>query len=197
MTGRIGQGERKSRETEISVRLGLDGPGRAVLDVDNGFFGHMLELLAFHGNLDLQMTARGDTHVDDHHLVEDAGICLGMALRQALGERTGLGRYGSALVPMDESLAEVALDVGGRPYLVFNAAFHREKLGDISTEMIEEFWRAVSVHGGLTLHINLRYGKNDHHIAEAIFKGFGQALRQAVARNRDSAVVTSTKGILD
>jgi imidazoleglycerol-phosphate dehydratase len=197
MSNRIGTETRKSRETEIAVELNFDGTGRAVLNVDNGFFGHMLELLAFHGGLDLQVTASGDTHVDDHHLIEDAGICIGRALRTALGDRVGIARYGSALVPMDEALAEVVLDLGGRPYLVFNGEFSREMMGDFSSEMVEEFFRAITVHGGITLHINLRYGKNNHHIAEAIFKGFGQALRRAAARNAALSTVASTKGILD
>lgn len=186
---------RETKETKIQVSINLDG--NRVVDVNTGigFFDHMLELFAFHGNFNLTLKAKGDLDVDDHHTVEDCGIALGTAVKQALGERIGIVRYGAFTCPMDEALATINLDISGRPYLVFNCEFTREQIGMLSTEMVEEFFRAFAVSSGITLHINLNYGENDHHKAEAIFKGFGHALKEAV--NVVSNELPSTKGFLE
>ena len=187
--------DRQTKETEIRCVLDLDGNGRADIATGIGFFDHMLELLAFHSGFDLSMKARGDLDVDDHHTVEDCGIALGQAFREALGERIGIERYGFFLLPMDEALAEVALDISGRPFLVFDCEFTRDQIGIMATEMVEEFMRAFAFNAGITLHVSLRHGKNDHHKAEAIFKGLGHALHKAVTVSSDR--VMSTKGMLE
>lgn len=193
--------ERKTNETQISGGLILDPTGldlcpAPVTSIHSGigFFDHMLDLLAFHSGFILQLEAQGDLYVDDHHTVEDIGIWLGDLFKQALGDKRGLHRYGSFRMPMDESLAVVDLDFSGRPYLVFDAAFHREKVGDFSTEMVREFLRAFCDHAGVTLHVHV-YGENDHHQIEAIFKALGRALKQAVQVEGDA--IPSSKGMLE
>lgn len=186
---------RDTKETSVRVEMNLDGTGKTDIDTGIGFLDHMLDLMAFHGSLDLKVQASGDLDVDDHHTVEDTGITLGSAFRKALGDRRGIQRYGSVTLPMDEALANVSLDISGRPYLVFNCAFSREQIGMLSTEMIEEFFRAFAVAAGVTLHVNLLYGKNDHHKAEAIFKAFGHAVKEAVKTDGDQ--LPSTKGFLE
>ena len=187
--------DRQTAETDIHCQLNLDGSGHCQVSTGIGFFDHMMNLFAFHGGFDLVLEADGDLDVDDHHTIEDCGIALGQALKKALGERTGIERYGFFLLPMDESLAEISLDISGRPYLVFNCEFSRDQIGMMATEMVEEFMRAFAFNAGITLHVNLRYGNNDHHKAEAIFKGLGHALKNAVTVSSDR--VMSTKGMLE
>ncbi len=187
---------RKTKETEIALKIDLDGSGRHSVHTGIPFFDHMVSLLSHHGRLDLSLKARGDIHVDHHHTVEDVGICLGEGIRKALGEAKGINRYGAALTPMDETLASVVMDISMRPCLVFNVKLRREKLGTFDLELVEEFFRALCNHGRLTLHINLLYGRNSHHMVEAIFKGFGKALREAVAPDPRASGVPSTKGVL-
>lgn len=186
---------RKTKETDISVTLALDGSGTADIQTGIGFFDHMLTALAVHGGFDLTVRCAGDLNVDGHHSVEDVGICLGQALGQALGDKAGIVRYGSAYIPMDEALGFCAVDVSGRPFLVFRAAFTNERIGDYETCLTEEFMRAFAFNAGITLHLNAEYGKNDHHITEALFKALAHALKQAVAENADGAAL-STKGVL-
>lgn len=186
--------ERTTRETSIRVEVELDGRGAARIATGLGFFDHMLELLAGHSGIDLTVAADGDLEVDEHHTVEDVGLALGEALSRALGERKGIARYGF-LLPMDESLALVAIDLGGRPYLVFDATFERERVGELPTELVEDFFKAVSDTLKANIHVNLRYGRNDHHKIEAIFKAFARALRMAVEDDpRFADQVPSTKG---
>lgn len=187
---------RKTKETEIALKIDLDGSGRHSIRTGIPFFDHMVSLLSHHGSLDLSLEARGDIHVDHHHTVEDVGICLGEGIRKALGEAKGINRYGMALTPMDETLASVAMDISMRPCLVFNVKLRKAKLGTFDLELVEEFFRGLCNHGRLTLHINLLYGRNSHHMVEAIFKGFGRALREAVALDRRASGVPSTKGVL-
>ena len=187
--------DRRTAETDIHCELNLDGKGDTRISTGIGFFDHMMTLMAFHGRMDLVLKADGDLDVDDHHTIEDCGIVLGQAFKQALGERTGIARYGSFTLPMDESLASVNLDISGRPYLVFNCEFSRDSIGMMATEMVEEFMRAFAFNAGITLHINLHYGNNDHHKAEAVFKALGHALNVAIAQNSD--VLMSTKGMLE
>lgn len=187
---------RKTKETEVTVSLCLDGQGRTSPSTSVGFLDHMLDLLGRHAGFDLDVRATGDTHVDAHHTVEDVGICLGKALAAALGDKRGISRFGHASVPMDEALAEVSLDVSGRPFLVFSAAFPTEKTGEFDVQLVEEFLRAFAVNAGLTLHVRAAYGRDTHHIAEAIFKALARALRQAVALDPRVADVPSTKGVL-
>ena len=187
--------DRQTAETDIHCQLNLDGSGHCQVSTGIGFFDHMMNLFAFHGGFDLVLEADGDLDVDDHHTIEDCGIALGQAFKKALGERTGIERYGFFLLPMDESLAEIALDISGRPYLVFNCEFSRDQIGMMATEMVEEFMRAFAFNAGITLHVSLRYGNNDHHRAEAIFKGLGHALKNAVTVSSDR--VMSTKGMLE
>lgn len=188
--------ERTTRETSVRVAVALEGDGRAEVDTGIGFLDHMLELLAGHALLDLEVAAEGDLQVDEHHTVEDVGIVLGQALSEALGEGRGIRRYGF-LLPMDESLARVALDLGGRSYLVFRATFLRERVGDLPTELVEDFLRALTDHLGATLHVSVEYGRNDHHKIEAIFKALGRTFRDAVeADPRLGDRPPSTKGTL-
>jgi len=188
---------RKTAETEISVTICLDGRGEGRIDTSIPFLDHMLNLWARHGFTDLGVRGRGDTAVDDHHLVEDVGICLGQAVRKALGERKGICRYGSAVVPMDESLCRVAMDLSGRPYLVWAADFGEGRIGEFDPSLLREFFKSFSDHSGITLHVNLIYGTNGHHMAEAIFKAFARAFREAVAIDRRIEGVLSTKGSLE
>ena len=192
---RIATVARKTKETDIRVTINLDGTGICNIDSGIGFFDHMLNGFARHGMFDLELACDGDTFVDSHHTIEDCGIALGQAFRQALGDRFGIARYGSKTIPMDESLATVDLDISGRPYLVFHCEFKREQIGMMSTEMVEEFFRAFAVQAGVTLHINLHYGTNDHHKAEAIFKAFARAIREAVREEGNS--IPSSKGMLE
>jgi imidazoleglycerol-phosphate dehydratase/histidinol-phosphatase len=188
--------ERVTKETAISVEVRLDGRGTAKVSTGIGFFDHMLELLAKHSGIDLTIEASGDLRVDEHHTVEDVGLTLGEALSQALGKRRGIRRYGF-LLPMDESLAQVAIDLGGRPYLVFDAKFQREVVGELPTELVEDFFKAMSDSLRANIHVNLHYGRNDHHKIEAIFKAFARALRTAIeADPRFEDEVPSTKGVI-
>ena len=188
--------KRKTAETYISLKLNIDGNGDSLIDTGVGFFDHMLRLFSKHGLIDLEIKASGDLNVDAHHTVEDTGIVLGTALKEALGDKKSIKRYGASSVPMDEALAAVTLDFGGRPYLVFNAGFTGERVGEMDTALVEEFFRAVSVNAGMNIHINLLYGRNDHHIAEAIFKAFGRAVDAATSVDGRIEGVMSTKGIL-
>lgn len=185
---------RTTRETRITCHLNLDEKDETDISTGIGFLDHMLELFSFHSGFGLTLKAAGDLDVDDHHTVEDCGIVLGQSFRAALGNKKGIARYGFFSLPMDETLANVALDFSGRPYLVFHCEFTRESLGMLSTEMVEEFFRAFSEEAGLTLHINVPYGKNDHHKAEAIFKSTAHALKEAVKVVSDE--IPSSKGVL-
>ena len=187
--------ERETKETRVECELNLDGEGKSAVDTGIGFFNHMLELLAFHSGMNLYIDANGDLDVDDHHTIEDCGIVLGSLLKECLGDRCGIQRYGSFRMPMDETLAGVDLDISGRPYLVFNCEFRRENIGTMSTEMVREFLRAFASNAGITLHVNVHYGKNDHHKAEAIFKALGRALKEAVRVSGDQ--IPSSKGMLE
>ena len=187
---------RKTTETKISLRLNLDGDGRYRISTGIGFFDHMLELFSKHSLVDLSIIAKGDLHIDEHHTIEDVGICLGQTLKKALGDKKGIQRY-AFLLPMDETLAEVAIDLGGRAYLVWNVAFKREKIGDMPTELFEDFFQAVADNLGANIHINLKYGRNEHHMAEAIFKAFARTIRSAVSIDpRTKGKLPSTKGKL-
>lgn len=188
--------ERRTAETQVKATINLDGAGRAEISTGIGFFDHMLSLFAKHGLFDLMVAAKGDLFVDGHHTVEDTGIVLGRTVAQALGDKQGIRRYGTAFVPMDEALAMVALDVSGRPYLHFEAAFPGERIGDMASELVEEFLRAFAVHAALTLHVRLLYGRNAHHMAEAIFKALGRALDEATRLDGRIDGVLSTKGTL-
>ena len=188
--------DRTTGETEIHLTLELDGRGQAQVNTGIGFLDHMLTLLAHHGLFDLIVQAKGDLHVDAHHTVEDVGICLGDAIREALGDAKGIERYGAATVPMDEALVSVALDFSMRPHLVFNVELRKARLGTFDPELVEEFFKALSSHGRMTVHINLHYGKNTHHMVEAVFKGFGRALKEAVSIDPRRTQIPSTKGIL-
>jgi len=187
---------RKTKETDVSVSLDLDGQGRTSPATGIGFLDHMLDLLGKHAGFDLDVRATGDTHVDAHHTVEDVGICLGKALAAALGAKRGIRRFGFASVPMDEALADVGLDISGRPFLVFNATFPTEKTGGFDAQLVEEFLRALAVNAGLTLHVRVPYGRDTHHVAEAIFKALARALREAVSLDPRVGDVPSTKGVL-
>ena len=188
---------RSTKETEITVTVGLDGTGAASIATGVGFFDHMLEQVARHGLIDLDIKAKGDLHIDAHHTVEDTGIALGTAIRQALGERRGIMRYASLEMPMDETLTRVALDISGRPFLVFNAEFPTQRVGEFDTELVREFFQAFTMNAGITLHVDVLRGANSHHIAESCFKGLARALRLAMATDpRQSDVIPSTKGSL-
>ena len=187
---------RKTNETDITLRIAIDGSGKACADTGIGFFNHMLLLFARHGLFDLYVKASGDLDVDGHHTVEDTGIALGQALKEALGDKKSIKRYGASYVPMDEALAMVALDLSGRPFLVFEAGFTNERVGEMSTELVEEFFRAVACNAGINLHIKVFYGSNNHHIIEAVFKAFGRALDEATRTDERIEGVMSTKGTL-
>jgi len=185
---------RNTKETKIEVALNLDGTGKYSINTGVGFLDHMLSALAKHALFDLSVLAKGDLEIDEHHTVEDVGICLGQAIDKALGERRGIGRYGF-WAPLDEALAQAVIDFGGRSYLVWNVKFRREKIGDLPTELLEDFFKALSDNARANIHINLPYGRNEHHMAEAIFKATARALRQAVAIDvKNSGEVPSTKG---
>jgi len=188
--------QRKTKETAVVLKLDLDGKGEHSILTGIPFFDHMLSLLAYHSRLDLSLKAKGDIAVDAHHTVEDVGICLGDGIKKALGDAKGIRRYGMAMIPMDETLVSVALDFSMRPWLVFQVNLRKSKIGTFDTELVEEFFKALCSHARMTLHINLLYGKNSHHMVEAVFKGFGRALREAVSLDPRSSRVPSTKGVL-
>ena len=189
---------RATSETDIRLSVDLDGSGRAEVATGIGFLDHMLTALARHALIDLTVAAKGDLHIDDHHTTEDVGIVLGQAVRQALGDKRGIRRYGSVLIPMDEALAEAALDISGRPFLAWQVAFQRPKIGTFDTELVEEFFRAFAFNAGLTLHVTLKAGTNAHHVAEACFKALARALRMAVEPDpRSAGAIPSTKGSLE
>ncbi|MDF2504816.1 MULTISPECIES: imidazoleglycerol-phosphate dehydratase HisB [Clostridium] len=187
---------RKTMETNINMSLELDGEGNSNIETGVGFFDHMLILMTKHGLMNLNLKAEGDTYVDSHHLVEDVGIVLGKCIGEALGDKASIKRYGTAYVPMDESLSLVSIDISGRPYLVFEGDFVTEKLGMFETEMVEEFFRAVAFNAGITLHARVLYGKNTHHMIEGLFKALGRALSEAVQIDGRIKGVMSTKGSL-
>ncbi len=187
---------RETRETQIRLELNLDGSGQGSWQTGVGFLDHMLELFARHGAFDLKVEAKGDLHVDQHHTVEDVGICLGQAVKQALGDKKGIRRYGHFTLPMEETLATTAIDLSGRYYLVFQAAFDSPKIGDFDTELVEDFWQAFAANALCNLHILIHYGRNSHHKSEAIFKSAARALRMAVESDPRMTGVPSTKGTL-
>jgi imidazoleglycerol-phosphate dehydratase len=194
---RKGVVKRKTKETEVEVEIDLDGVGRGSIATGIGFLDHMLDLLARHSRVDITVKAKGDLHIDHHHTTEDVGIALGQAVKQALGDMKGITRYADVHVPMDEALTRVAIDISGRPFLVFRAEFVRDKVGTFDTELVQEWFQAFAMNAGITLHAEVLYGTNDHHIAESCFKGLARAMRAAVAidpRARDE--VPSTKGSL-
>lgn len=189
--------KRSTKETAVEVAINLDGEGRASIATGIGFLDHMLELLARHARFDMDVKAKGDLHIDQHHTTEDVGIALGQAVRKALGDLTGITRYADVHVPMDEALTRVAIDISGRPFLVFKAEFVRDKVGPFDTELIQEWFQAFAMNAAVTLHVATLYGTNDHHIAESCFKGLARALRAAVAIDpRAAHEIPSTKGTL-
>lgn len=188
--------KRQTGETNITASLMIDGTGCSEIDTGIGFFDHMLILFAKHGFFNLNLSADGDLHVDGHHTVEDAGIVLGQAITQALGDKTGIKRYGTAFVPMDEALVMVSLDISGRPFLAFDVDIPAQRIGNFDSELTEEFLRALAVHAGLTLHVRLMAGKNAHHIVEGVFKALGRALDEATRKDERIVGVMSTKGML-
>ena len=191
---RIGEITRTTKETDISIKLDLDGTGKVNIDTGIGFFDHMLTALGVHAGFDLDVTVKGDLYVDGHHSVEDTGIALGQAFAKAIGDKAGIARYGSFYIPMDEALFFCSLDISGRPFLVYNAELTNEKVGEFDTCLAEEFFRAFAFNAGITLHIREEYGKNDHHIIEAMFKALAHALKEAVSIS--GSAVLSTKGVL-
>lgn len=191
---RKGKVNRKTNETDIYLEIDIDGTGKTDISTGIGFLDHMLNLMMFHGKMDLNLKCDGDLDIDDHHTVEDIGISLGQAFKEAIGDRRGIRRYGSFSIPMDEALATVNLDISNRPFLVYNMELKREMLGDIATENFQEFLRAFAFNAGITLHINLLYGENDHHKIEAVFKALGRALNEA--SEVVGGGVPSSKGIL-
>jgi imidazoleglycerol-phosphate dehydratase len=189
---------RETSETAITVALGLDGEGRADIATGIGFLDHMLTALARHGLFDLKVQAKGDLHIDFHHTTEDVGIVIGQCLRQALGDKRGIRRYGAAVIPMDEALAEAAVDISGRPFLAWSVTFAQPKIGEMDTELFEEFFRALAFNAGITLHVTQKAGTNAHHVAEACFKALARALREAVEPDpRAISAIPSTKGVLE
>lgn len=189
--------DRNTAETQISLKVDLDGTGQAEIATGVGFFDHMLTLLAKHAAIDLCVQATGDLHVDQHHTVEDVGICLGRAIREALGDKSGIRRYGHFTLPMEETLVTSAIDFSGRYFLVFNAPFSSGKIGDFDSELVEDFWQATAANALANLHVVVHHGRNNHHIAEGIFKATARALRMAVESDPRQTGVPSTKGTLD
>ncbi len=188
--------DRATKETEIRLDIDLDGSGSSKCSTGVGFLDHMLDLFARHALIDLTVTAKGDLHVDQHHTVEDVGICLGQAVREALGDKAGIRRYGHFTLPMEETLVTSALDLSGRCYLVFQAAFPSPKIGDFDSELVEDFWQAFAANALCNLHVLLQHGRNSHHISEAIFKATARALQMAVEQDPRSQAIPSTKGVL-
>lgn len=187
---------RQTAETQVRLELNLDGSGASTIATGVGFFDHMLTLLARHAAIDLSVQAKGDLHVDQHHTVEDVGICFGQALKQALGDKSGIRRYGHFTLPMEETLATTAIDLSGRYWLVFKAEFPTAKIGDFDSELVEDFWQAAAANALCNLHVLVHYGRNSHHISEAIFKAAARALRMAVEHDPRTTGVPSTKGTL-
>lgn len=187
---------RNTKETQINLKINIDGNGDCTVNTGIGFFDHMLVLLAKHGLIDASFEVNGDLHVDAHHTVEDTGIALGLAIRQALGDKKSIKRYGTVFVPMDEALVQVSLDLSDRPFLVFDACMTQQMVGQMDTQLVEEFFRAVAFNAGITLHIKLLHGSNCHHIIEAMFKAFGRALDEATKIDTRIVGVMSTKGTL-
>lgn len=192
-TGRI---SRKTRETDISVSLELDGSGRSSIDTGIGFLDHMLVLFSTHGLFDLTVVAKGDLEVDAHHTVEDIGLCLGQTLIQAVGDKRSITRYGDVTVPMDEALGRAVLDLSGRPFLAFRVELAQERLGDLETSLVYDFFQALSAEAKMTLHLEAFHGRSDHHVVEALFKAFGRSLAQAVALDLRRSGIPSSKGVL-
>ena len=193
---RQGRVERKTKETQIVLQVGIDGTGASKVETGIPFFNHMLEAWSKHGLMDLTVDARGDLEVDLHHTVEDVGICLGKAFHEALGDRAGIARYGASFLPMDEALLHAAVDISGRPFLVFNVPVKRTRISNFDLDLLEDFFRAFAFNAEITLHVNMQYGQNLHHIAEAVFKAVGRALAEATRLNPRIAGVLSTKGSL-
>ena len=194
---RKAQVKRKTKETDIAVEIDLDGAGKSSAQTGIGFLDHMLDLLARHSRIDISVKAKGDLHIDHHHTTEDVGIAIGQAVKQALGDMKGITRYADVHVPMDEALTRVAIDVSGRPFLVFKVQFVRDKVGTFDTELVNEWFQAFAMNSGMTLHVETLYGSNDHHIAESCFKGLARALRTALAIDpRAANEIPSTKGSL-
>lgn len=194
---RKGAISRKTKETDISVNVALDGTGTAKIATGIGFFDHMLEQLARHSLIDIEIRAEGDLHIDQHHTVEDTGIALGQAVRRALGDMAGITRFADVLLPMDETLTRVAIDISGRPFLVFRTKFAQPKIGNFDTELVREFFQAFTTHAAMNIHVETLYGENSHHIAESSFKGLARALRAAIALDpRQKGAIPSTKGML-
>jgi imidazoleglycerol-phosphate dehydratase len=194
---RKGTVKRATKETDIEVAVDLDGTGASAISTGVGFLDHMLDLLARHSRIDLSVSAKGDLHIDQHHTTEDVGIALGQAVRQALGDMRGINRYADVLMPMDETLTRVAMDISGRPFLVFRVEFARAKIGNFDTQLVQEWFQAFAMNSGMTLHVQTLYGSNDHHIAESCFKGLARTLRAAVAIDpRAAGEIPSTKGAL-
>jgi imidazoleglycerol-phosphate dehydratase len=195
--GRFAEIKRKTGETDIVLSIELDGKGNTEIETGVGFFDHMLNLFSKHGLFNTNIKAIGDLHVDSHHTIEDVGIALGQAIKEALGDKKSIKRYGTMFLPMDESLAMVSIDLSGRPYLVFDAKFTQDSVGSMDTELVEEFFRAVAFNAGMNLHIKVLYGSNNHHMIEAIFKAFGRALDEATRLDERIEGVMSTKGSLN
>lgn len=195
MLQRFSKKERITKETSIKLDINLDGSGKGEINTGIGFFDHMLNLFAFNSKIDLNVEAKGDLEVCDHHTIEDIGITLGEAFNKALGDKAGINRYGTFYVPMDETLALASLDISSRPFLVFDCDFKREKVGEMATEMVVEFFRAFAFNAGITLHLKVLYGENDHHKIEALFKALGRAVKEAKFRSEENGV-PSTKGKL-
>lgn len=195
-TARVSEIHRKTGETEVLVQIGLDGTGSYQIDTPIPFLSHMLTLLSVHSLCNLKVIAQGDIEVDDHHIVEDIGICLGEAIKMALQDKRGINRYGAVVVPMDEALARVVIDLSGRPYLAYNVEINREKIGNLASENVQEFFRSLVNSAGMNLHIDLLRGSNTHHIIEAIFKGFARAFKMAIAIEPRMEGIWSSKGKL-
>lgn len=196
MTERTAQIVRDTFETQIKLNLSIDGTGRSKIETGVPFLTHMLTLFTKHGFFDLEVSASGDTDVDDHHTTEDIAICLGRAIRQAIGDKAGINRYGYALVPMDETLSEVVIDLSDRPYFVFHGQLHAQKVGTFDTELLKEFLDKIAVEARMNLHVTIRYGENTHHMIESVFKALGRALDMATLKNPRIEGVLSTKGTL-
>ncbi|OOM74634.1 imidazoleglycerol-phosphate dehydratase [Clostridium puniceum] len=195
MLDRFSKKERITKETSIKLDINLDGSGKSEINTGIGFFDHMLKLFAFNSKIDLNLIAKGDLEVCDHHTIEDIGITLGESFKEALGDKVGINRYGTFYIPMDETLALVSLDISNRPFLVFDCNFRREKVGEMATEMVVEFFRAFTFNAGITLHLKILYGENDHHKIEALFKALGKAIKEAKFRSDENGI-PSTKGSL-
>ena len=195
MFKRCSKKERITKETSVKLEIDLDGIGKSEINTGIGFFDHMLTLFAFHGKMNLKVLAKGDLEVCDHHTVEDVGITLGEAFKEAIGDKANINRYGKFYVPMDETLALVSLDISNRPFVVFDCDFKREKVGEMATEMVVEFFRAFAFNAGITLHLKILYGENDHHKIEALFKALGRAVKEAKFRSEENGL-PSTKGTI-